>query len=144
MKRLHLAIGLLSIGIFSCTDGDVDNSLHGSWTVISFENLTTGTIEFKTHENSWDKDINIKFDDTASPKTISGTNITNQIFGEFSFIGQNQFEVSNLGSTDVNQPRWADEFLVALSDQDLTFKTTNDRLVIYYDNKEKRVTLKRV
>ena len=143
MKRLILAIGFLSIGFFSCTYDSFDNSLKGSWTVFSFEKLKTGTIEFKTQENSWDKDIKIKFDDTVNPKTISGTNITNQIFGEISLSGQNQFKVSNLGSTEVNQPRWADEFIVAILDQNLTFKITNDRLVIFYDNKAKSVTLKR-
>jgi len=143
MKRLILVIGLLLIGIFSCTNDTFDNSLNGSWTVFSFQNLTTGTTEFKTQENSWDKDIKVKFDDTVNPKTLSGTNITNQIFGEFSFVGQNQFKVSNLGSTEVNQPRWADEFLVAILDQSLSFKITSDRLVIFYNNKTKSVTLKR-
>jgi len=143
MKRLILVIGLLLIGIFSCTNDTFDNSLNGSWTVFSFQNLTTGTTEFKTQENSWDKDIKVKFDDTVNPKTLSGTNITNQIFGEFSFVGQNQFKVSNLGSTEVNQPRWADEFLVAILDQNLSFKITSDRLVIFYNNKTKSVTLKR-
>jgi hypothetical protein len=143
MKRLILAIGLLSIGVFSCTNDTIDNSLKGSWTVLSFQNLTTGTTEFKTQENSWDKDINVKFDDTVNPKTLSGTNITNQISGELSFVGQNQFKVSNLGSTYVNQPRWADDFLVAILDPNLSFKATGERLVIFYDNKTKSVTLKR-
>jgi hypothetical protein len=143
MKRLSLAIGLFLIGILSCTNETFDNSLNSSWKVFSFENLTTGTIEFKNQENSWNKEIKVKFDETVNPKTISGTNITNQIFGEFSFVGQNQFKVSNLGSTEVNQPRWADEFLTAILDQNLTFKITNDRLVIYYDNKSKSVTLTR-
>jgi heat shock protein HslJ len=143
MKGLTILIGLFSIAILSCTNETFDNSLNGSWKVISFENLTTGTTEFKTQENSWDKEIKVKFDDTVNPKAISGTNITNQIFGEFSLAGQNQFKVSNLGSTEVNQPRWADEFLKAILDQNLTFKITNDRLVIYYDNKTKSVTLKK-
>jgi hypothetical protein len=143
MKRLILTIALFSIGILSCTNDSFDNSLSGSWTVYSFNDLTNGTSEFKTEENSWDKDINIRFDNTGSPKTISGTNITNQIFGELGFVGQNQFKVSNFGSTKVNQPRWADEFVVAILDQDLTFKIANDRLVIYYSNKTKSVTFKR-
>jgi hypothetical protein len=143
MKKLILAIGLLSFGFLSCTDDTFDNSLNGSWTVISFKNLTTGVTEFKTEENSWDQEINITIDNTANPQTISGTNITNHIFGEFSLISQNQFQVSNLGSTDANQPRWADEFLVAILDQNLIFKITGDRLVILYANETKRVTLKR-
>jgi len=141
MKRLILAIGLICI--FSCSNDDFDNSLNGSWTVFSFENLTTGTTEFKTQENSWDKEIKIQFDDTRNPKIISGTNITNQISGEFIYVGQNQVKVSDLVSTYVNQPRWADEFVIAIRDEDLTFKIINDRLVIYYDNKSKSVTLKR-
>jgi hypothetical protein len=143
MKKLILAIGLLSIGTLSCTSDTFDNSLNGSWTVFSFDNLTTGTTEFRTQENSWNKEIKVKFDDTGNPKTISGTNITNHIFGEFNYDGKIHFTVSNLGSTDANQPRWADEFLIAILDQNLTFKITNDRLLIFYDNNSKRVTLKR-
>lgn len=143
MIRLIFSIGFLSIGMFSCTDDTYNNSLNGSWKVFSFQNVTTGTIEFKTQENSWNKEIKVKFDDTVNPKTISGINITNQIFGEFSYVGQNQVKVSNLGSTEANQPRWADEFLVAMLDQNLTFKITHDRLVMYYNNKTKSVTLRR-
>lgn len=143
MKRIIFTIGLLSIGLISCTNDTFDNSLNGSWTVFSFENLTTGTTEFKTQENSWDKEINVKFDNSANPKTISGMNITNQFFGEISNTGQNQFKVSNLMSTEVGQPRWADEFIVAILDQGLTFRINNDRLVIKYDNSTKSMTLKR-
>src|SRR5438128_2061089 len=114
MKKLILAIGFFLIGILSCTNESFDNSLNGSWTVLSFENLATGTTEFKTQENSWNKDIKIQFQDTENPKIISGTNITNRISGKFSYVGQNQFRVSNLGSTYVAQPRWADEFVVAI------------------------------
>lgn len=144
MKRLTFAIALLSIGVLSCTNDTPDNSLNGSWTVLSFEDLTTGTTEFKTEENSWNRDINVQFNDRTSPKTISGTNISNQIEGQFSYAAQNQFIVADFfASTKVNQPRWADEFLVALLDKNLTFEITNDVLVINYDNNSKRVTLKR-
>jgi hypothetical protein len=144
MKKIILAIGLFLIGILGCTNESFDNSLNGSWTVVSFENLATGTTESKTQENSWNKDITIQFQDTKNPKIISGTNITNQISAEFNYVGQNQFRVSNLGSTYVAQPRWADEFVVAILDQDMTFKVTNDKLVIHYDKNSKSVTLKRI
>jgi hypothetical protein len=143
MRKILLAIGVFSMVILGCTNEKVDNSLNGSWTVLSFENLTTGATEFKTQENSWDKDIKVQFHDTNNPNIISGTNITNQISGEFNYVGQNQFAVSNLASTYVGQPRWADEFVVAILDQDLTFKIADDKLVIYYDNNSKSVTLTR-
>lgn len=113
MKKLIFALGLLSVCMISCnTDSTNGNSLNGSWVVSSFENLTTGAIEFKTQQNSWNKDIKVRFEDASNPKTISGMNISNQIFGEFSYVGQNGFRVIKLGSTEVNQPRWADEFIV--------------------------------
>ena len=143
MKKLILVIGFYSVGFLSCTNETFDNSLNGSWTVFSFENLTTGTTELRNEENSWNKEIKVKFDNNVYPKTISGINTTNHIFGEFSLVGQNQFKVLNLMSTDANQPRWADEFLVAIQDQNLSLKIIYDRLVIYYDNKSKSVTLTR-
>jgi hypothetical protein len=139
-----ILISVISIGIFSCTYDAIDNhSINGTWVVISFQNLITGVTEFKTQENSWNKDIIVTFDDSKTPKTISGTNISNEIFGEFIYINQDQFKVTKLGSTYVNQPRWADEFLKAIADQSLTFKVVGDRLVINYDNASKNVTLKR-
>ena len=143
MKKLILAIGFFATGVLSCDNETFDDALNGTWVVFSFDDIIAGTSEFKTQENSWSKDIRIQFDETKNPKTISGTNITNQISGEFSYVGQDQFIVSNLASTDANQPRWADEFVVAILDQDLTFEIANDRLVIYYDNQTKSVTLER-
>jgi hypothetical protein len=142
MKHL-LTLALLSIGILSCTSDKYENTLNGSWTVVSFQNLTTQTTEMKTQENSWNKEIRVTFTDTWNSKNISGINITNQIYGEFSFKAKNQIIVSNLMSTEVNQPRWADEFILALLDQNLTFKIINNRLTLYYKNKTKSVTLKR-
>jgi hypothetical protein len=143
MRKIILTIGLLSMSILSCTDEAFDGSLNGSWTVFSFENLITGATEFKTQENSWNMNINIQFDDTKSPKIISGTNTTNQVLGEFSYIEQNQFRVSSLMSTRVSQPKWADEFTRAIQDQDLTFKIAKNQLVIYYENNSKSMTLNR-
>jgi len=86
----------------------------------------------------------VQFNDIKNPNTLSGINTTNQIFGEFTYTGKNQFKVSNyFQSTKVNQPRWADEFIIAILDPDLTFEITNDKLIINYDNSSKRVTLKR-
>jgi hypothetical protein len=143
MKRFMLAIGLFAIGLSGCTEDDLGNSLNGSWTVFSIENVTTGTIEYRTQENSWDKPISIQFDDSGVPNIISGVNTTNRISGHFSFAGPNRLSVSNLVSTYAGQPRWADEFLDAMGDQNLTFITTNDKLVISYNNETRLMTLRR-
>ncbi len=143
MKTGILVIGLFLISVLRCTEEEFDNSLNGSWTVFSFENLVTGTTEFRNQENSWGKEIRVTFDDTVDPKTISGINTTNQIFGEFTLVGNSRFAVSNLGSTYANQPRWSDQFLKAILDPNLTFRISKDRLIISYDNRTKRVTLMR-
>jgi choline kinase len=135
---------IISIGIFSCTYNNLANHLiDGIWVVISFENLATGVIEYRTQENSWNKEIVVAFDDTRTPKTISGTTISNEISGEFIYVNQDQFKVTKLESTQIYQPRWADEFVKAIADENLTFKITDDRLVIYYANASKKVTLQR-
>lgn len=143
MKKIILVILLVSIELQGCTDEISHDSLNGSWTVFSFQNLATGTTEFRTQENSWNKNITVQFDVTGNPKTISGKNTTNNISGEFNYVGENQFQVSNLQSTYVNQPRWAFEFITAITSQDLTFEIIDDTLVISYDNKSKSVALKR-
>jgi len=140
MRKIVLAVALFSLGITSCSYDSINsNSLNGTWTVLSFTNLVTNVTEFKTQENSWNMAIKVTFDD--SKKTISGTNISNELFGEFNYVGTQQFRVTNLGSTYVYQPRWANEFLRVLTDGDLPFRITNGNLVIYYQNKSKSVTL---
>jgi hypothetical protein len=144
MKKLIFAFGLLSVCVLSCTTDAIDkNSLNGSWVVYSFEDLATGVVELKTQQNSWNKDIKITFEDALNPKAISGINISNQFFGEFSYVSQNGFRVSKLGSTEVNQPRWADQFMSAILDPSLTFEVGQDNLIIYYRKKSKRVRLKK-
>ena len=151
MRIRTTIIGLMLLGQLSCSNDDFDinsfedntsiTTLNGTWKVNSFEDFSADKVEHRTQENSWDKDIIVTFDDTKNPKEISGTNIANRILGEFDYAGQRQFRVSNLGTTDVGQPEWADKFTEAILDGDLTFKINSSGLRIYYDSKTKSVTL---
>jgi len=153
MKLQLTIIGLALLGQLSCSDNDIDinsfrddlsvTTLNGTWRVDSFEDITTGTIEYKTQENSWDREIIVKFDDTKSPKELSGTNISNTILGEFDYVGQRQFIMTNLSTTQVNQPGWADKFTEAIVDMNITFRVNTKQLRIYYNNQTKSVTLTR-
>jgi|SRR5688572_6588834 len=151
MRIRAAIIGLLVLGQMSCSNDDFDiysfkddtsiTTLNGTWKVSSFEDLSTGNVEHKTQENSWDMDIIVTFDDTKNPKEISGTNISNSIRGEFDYVGQRELRVDNLLTTFVGQPNWADKFTEAILDGDLTFKINRSELRFYYDNKTKSVTL---
>jgi hypothetical protein len=118
-------------------------SLNGTWKVVSFENLSDETVEFKNRENSWNMDITVSFDDSKNPNQITGMVTTNSVFGEFDYVGARQFKVLKLASTFVGQPEWADKFSLAISDGDVSYIINETQLRIYYDNKTKSVTLAR-
>lgn len=151
MRTWTVIIGLVLFGQLSCSDEDLDTkifnddpsitTLNGTWKVVSFEDLTTNTTEFKTQDNSWGKDIIVTFNDNLNPKLFSGKVTTNSVVGEFDYVGTRQFKLSRYGSTFVGQPVWADKFGVAMTDGDVPFKINRERLRIYYDNKTKSVTL---
>lgn len=143
MKNLIFTFGLFSIFFFSCTKSTDESSINGSWTVESFRHLTTKATEYKTKENSWNSDITIQFNATANPSTFSGINTTNQIFGEFSLVGQKELKILNLVTTEKTQPKWADEFLTVIDDSNLTYSVKNDKLIIVNGTINKSVTLKR-
>lgn len=151
MKLRTTIIGLLLFVQLSCSDENIDitdlkdnsliSTLNGTWRVYSFENFTAMTTEHKTQENSWDKDITVTFDDSKSPHELSGTNITNTILGDFNYVGQRQFKMNSLSTTQVGQPDWADMFTDAILDNEASFKINTKQLRIYYDNETKSVTL---
>jgi hypothetical protein len=151
IRMMKIVFGLLLSGLLSCGDEISDASsfnddlsiitLNGTWKVISFEDLTTNTVEYKTPENSWDKDIIVTFDDKMSPKLLSGTVTTNSVQGEFEYVGLRGFKINHYGTTYVAQPKWADKFGTAVLDNSASFKINSDRLRIYYGNNSKSVTL---
>lgn len=151
MRIKAILVGLLLLAQWSCSeensgpndfrDDSSITSLNGTWKVKSFEDHNTGIVEYKTQENSWNLDIIVTFDDTKNPHELTGTNTTNEISGEFDYVGQRELSVSDLFSTEVGQPAWADKFIDALIDNDATFKINNEQLRIYFDNNTKSVTL---
>jgi hypothetical protein len=146
-----LIIGLIIIGQISCSNEDFDinsfkddpfiTTLNGTWRVISFEDFSTNTVEYKTQENSWGKDIIVTFNDNLDPNLFSGKVTTNSVEGEFDYVGQRQFKLNRYGTTYAGQPEWADKFGIAVLDGNVTFIINRGGLRIYYDNKTKSVTL---
>lgn len=153
MNLKNALFGLLLLGLPSCSSDKLEintfednatiTTLNGTWKVLSFENYSSNTREFKTQENSRGYDIIIKFDDTKNPKELSGSNTTNTIFGKFDYSTTRKFKVTELGRTQVTQPRWADEFSKAILDNDISFKINLSGLRVYYENKAKSVTFTR-
>ena len=151
MRPLTIIFGLFLLGQLSCSDDNIGISnfnddasiltINGTWRVYSFEDFTTNSVEYRTQENSWDKYITVTFDDTKIPKELSGTNITNTILGEFDYVGQRQFKMNTLSTTQVGQPKWADKFTEAVLDKDVSYKINSRQLRIYYVNKTKSMTL---
>lgn len=148
-----LIIAFALVGQLSCSNEDLDiksfhddpsiTTLNGTWKVLSFENYTDNTREFKNEDNSRGLDTIIKFDDSKDPKELLGTNTTNKVSGEFEYIGTRKFKVNHYWTTEVGQPVWADKFNQAIIDGEVSFKINVTGLRIYYDTETKSVTLTR-
>jgi hypothetical protein len=153
MRIWTLLIGLVLFGQSSCSNDavSVDSfnddfsvmTLNGTWKVLSFENYTDNSREFKNEGNSKGLDIVINFDDTKDPGELSGTNTTNTVFGELKYTGIKRFKISNYTSTYIAQPVWAEKFNQVIFSEELNFKINRTGLRIYYDNNTKSVTLTR-
>ena len=153
MRILTAIIGILLIGQLGCSSDDSviepfrdDSSimtLNGTWKVVSFEDVVANTVEYKTPENSWNKDIIVTFNDNVSPNLLSGKVTTNTVEGEFEYIGHRQFKLNRYGTTFVAQPVWADKFGTAVLDPNVAYKINSKKLRLYYDNLTKSVTLTR-
>jgi hypothetical protein len=151
MRKLTLLIALLLVLQPGCSSDDISSliddslitTLNRTWKVISFEDHASNSVEYKSEENSWGKDIIVTFDDTSSPKIFSGSITTNSVHGEFEYFGQRQFKLNNYISTFAGQPVWADKFGTALATEKITFSINESTLRIYYENKSKSVTLTR-
>ena len=153
MRSWTPVIAFLVFGQLGCSNEDLDinsfkdessiTTLNGTWKVLSFEDYSNHSREFKNEENSRGLDIIVTFDDTKDPNELSGINTTNTIAGKFDYTGSRDFEISTYGSTYVAQPAWADKFNQAVLDGELSFRINAAKLRVYYDNQMKSVTLTR-
>jgi hypothetical protein len=150
MRALIIA-AILCLVTSSCSENElndgnsfIDNktiqTVNGTWKLISFEDLMTDKVEFKSETNSWGRDIIITFDDTINPHNVSGINTTNSIKGEFEYISYRHINVQNLYTTKVGQPDWGNKFVDAILSGNLDFKISNDQLRVYYNNKMSSMT----
>jgi len=149
MNSLKL-IGVIFI-IFlstSCSkEENIDNRLEGNWKVVSFENYQNSTSITKTDENTWmeynngDIDVNLEFS-YNSGGNISGVNVTNTFFGEFNIDSQKELSITNLNSTEINEPQWGRLFhSIRLAE---TYEIDSNTLTIFYNNKQNGLVLTRI
>jgi len=154
MRLLTIIVALVTLPMPGCLEDSFDvngfrddpsvASLNGKWKVISFEDYSKRTVEFKTQDNSWNGDICVTFDDTVDPKWFAGGIITNHVFGEFDYLGDRHFRLRRLGTTFVGEPAWGDKFRKAVCGERVKFKINAQRLRLYFDNNRQSVTLARV
>lgn len=146
MNSLKL-IGVIFI-IFlstSCSkEENIDNRLEGNWKVVSFENYQNSTSITKTDENTWmeynngDIDVNLEFSNN-SRGNISGVNVTNTFFGEFKIDSQKKLSITNLNSTEINEPKWGRLFhSIRLAE---TYEMGSNTLTIFYNDKQNGLVL---
>jgi hypothetical protein len=146
---------IIAIAMSGCSDDEVKHpsfdinffkddpniqTINGTWKVISFEDYSNKSVEVATDENSSGLDILITFDDTKNPKTISGKNTTNYVRGTFDYVSTRSLKTDGLVSTEIVQPPWADQFLSVFQNATADFIVSENRLRIYFDEKNRSVT----
>lgn len=137
---------LVIIGLMlSCTYDDISKvTLHGTWTVVALKDLASGTVEYKTEENTYGGEIWVSFNDRSNPREYDGKNISNSFFGSYTYVGQQKMKVLQGGMTEVgHNPPWELLFNRAFYQAEVPFVISNDTLKIYYANNTKAFLLKR-
>jgi len=148
MKPLKfIGITFLTLVLFSCSKKeDIDTELEGNWKVLSFENYENSTSVTKTDENTWtdynNGDITIEFIFSDNSKgNISGKNVTNTFYGEFTIDGQN-LSIDNTNWTEINEPEWGRLFhSITMAKK---YKFENNKLTISYNNEKKGIVLTKI
>jgi len=106
------------------------STLNGTWRVVAYKELDTKKVIIKDSINSWGMDIIITFDDSINPAEVKGRNTTNSIFGKFIYINDRSFRILELGTTEVNQPEWANRFVDLVLESELVFEVNENQLLI--------------
>ena len=150
MKRLtFLLLNVFLLFIFSNCDETEDpkliDNITGVWKVVAYDNHEDNSSITKTNENSWDgADVTVSFFDKENGLyKITGTNTTNSIIGEYTYIGENNIKIIKLGGTYINQPEWGNLFSDAVYDFG-KFENNGILLRIFYDNENKSVLFEKV
>jgi heat shock protein HslJ len=79
---------------------------------------------------------------TFANDSIYGQNTTNTVFGEYSLSGRN-IHITSYGGTKIAQPQWGNMFSDVVYRLE-SFAINEHQLRLYYNDKEKSVTLTRV
>ena len=88
MKRAIALLVIIGL-VLGCTYDDISKvTLHGRWTVVALKDLASGTVEYKTEENTYGGEIWVSFNDRSNPREYDGKNISNSFFGSFTYVGQ--------------------------------------------------------
>ncbi len=144
MKRAIALLVIIGL-VLGCTYDDISKvTLHGTWTVVALRDLASGTVEYKTEENTYGGEIWVSFNDRSNPRKYDGKNISNSFFGSYMYVGQQKMKVLDGGRTEVGgNPPWEKLFNQAFYQAEVPFAIEQDSLTIYFSNRTKAFVLKR-
>ena len=151
MKSIRtFIISLISVVIIfmSCTKEETElaNKLNGTWKVVSYNDLILKTSVTKNSSNTWtdfnNGDVSVSFNNSSSTRgTISGLKVTNQFSGEYLIINENQINIGNLITTEINEPQWA--IMFHQIEKAESFNISGRILTIFYNQNKNSITLEK-
>ena len=132
----------------SCTKEETElaNKLNGIWKVVSYNDLILKTSVTKNSSNTWtdfnNGDVSVSFNNSSSTRgTISGLKVTNQFSGEYLIINENQINIGNLITTEINEPQWA--IMFHQIEKAESFNISGRILTIFYNQNKNSITLEK-
>ena len=133
---------ILLLTLAACSRDNVTRStgsLNGKWKLVSYHDLTTGTIEFEPNVS---RSIIIAFVDNGTRGNMNGQTVTNAVDGEYELLPENKMKTLSFGGTKVGEPNWGYKFWDAIHAAS-SYERQSNRLYIYYNvDKEKMEFIK--
>ena len=141
MKSKINYILLLLLILGACNkDNTTTDTLNGTWKLLKYHNLTTGTSESEPSNIS--RSIIIEFSDNSIKGNMNGHTVTNTVGGEYELLQDNKMKTLSFGGTKVGEPNWGDKFWDAIHAAS-SYRRQSDKLYIHFNAETEKMEFKK-
>jgi hypothetical protein len=141
MKSKINYILLLLLILGACNkDNTTTDTLNGTWKLLKYHNLTTGTSESEPPNIS--RSIIIEFSDNRIKGNMNGHTVTNTVGGEYELLQDNKMKTLSFGGTKVGEPNWGDKFWDAIQAAS-SYRRQSDKLYIHFNADTEKMEFKK-
>jgi hypothetical protein len=121
-------------------DNTTTDTLNGTWKLLKYHNLTTGTSESEPPNIS--RSIIIEFSENRIKGNMNGHTVTNTVGGEYELLQDNKMKTLSFGGTKVGEPNWGDKFWDAIQVAS-SYRRQSDKLYIHFNADTEKMEFKK-